>query len=113
MRVKLCARCPYTPRDLEGHHDPEAAVHLCGSCDGEKGIIKMHYPREDHRRRKCSMIPNTFGMAQPIAVQCEAESSVSSVTIPGERPLCSKKCAGRFKARRERHHQWLHRFRAA
>ena len=22
MRVKLCARCSYTPEDLIGHHDP-------------------------------------------------------------------------------------------
>jgi hypothetical protein len=35
MRVKLCTRCPYTPQDLTGHYDPEAALHLGAKCDGE------------------------------------------------------------------------------
>src|ERR1700676_2211376 len=26
MRVKLCARCPYAPRDLAGHYDPELSA---------------------------------------------------------------------------------------
>ena len=28
MRVKLCSRCPYAPRDLADHYDPDAAL-LC------------------------------------------------------------------------------------
>ena len=50
MRVKLCARCPYAPRDLAGHYDPEAAFHACAKCDGEQGMITNHYPREARRR---------------------------------------------------------------
>jgi hypothetical protein len=42
MRVKLCARCPYTPRDLTGHYDPEAALHVCARCDGEQGVLTKH-----------------------------------------------------------------------
>ena len=64
MRVKLCARCPYTPQDLTGHYDPEAALHVCAKCDGEHGGSTQHYPRKAYRRRTCSTAPNIFGMAQ-------------------------------------------------
>jgi hypothetical protein len=52
MRVKLCARCPYTPMDLIGYFDPDAAVHACAKCDGEqRAAVARHYPREAERRR--------------------------------------------------------------
>jgi hypothetical protein len=86
MRVKLCARCPYTPRDLAGHYDPEAALHLCAKCDGEQGMLTNHYPRESHRRRKCATVPNIFGMAQRSAAPSVTESLVSSGTTHGELP---------------------------
>ena len=38
MRVKLCARCPYTPRDLAGHYDPEGVLHVCATCDGKQEV---------------------------------------------------------------------------
>jgi hypothetical protein len=81
MRVKLCTRCPYTPRDLEDHFDPQATAHVCARCDGEQDKIKMYYPREKHRRRKCSLAPNIFSIPQPSAAPLVAESSVSSDTI--------------------------------
>jgi hypothetical protein len=77
MRVKLCARCPYTPRDLADHYDPEAAAHLCASCDGEQGKLRMYYPREARRRRTCSIAHNTFGTAQRSAAPSVTESLVS------------------------------------
>src|ERR1700731_1495059 len=86
MRVKLCARCPYTPQDLTGHYDPEAALHACAKCDGEQGMLTNHYPREARRRRKCSTVLNTFGIAQPSAALSVTASLVSSGTIPGEPP---------------------------
>jgi hypothetical protein len=86
MRVKLCARCPYTPRDLAGHYDPEAVLHACAKCDGEQGMTTTHYPREAQRRRKCATIPNIFGMVQRSAAPSVTESLVSSGTIPGELP---------------------------
>jgi hypothetical protein len=86
MRVKLCARCPYTPQDLTGHYDPEAALHVCAKCDGEQGMFTNHYPREAHRRRKCATVPNIFGMAQPSVAPSVTESLVSSGTTPGELP---------------------------
>jgi hypothetical protein len=86
MRVKLCARCPYTPQDLAGHYDPEAALHACAKCDVEQGMLTNHYPREAHRRRKCATVPNIFGMAQRSAAPSVTESLVSSGTTPGELP---------------------------
>jgi hypothetical protein len=80
MRVKLCARCPYRPRDLADHYDPEAALHVCAKCDGEQAMLTNHYPRETRRRRKCSTAPNIFGMAQRSAAPSVTESLVSSGT---------------------------------
>ena len=84
MRVTLCARCPYAPRDLAGHYDPEAALHVCAKCDGEQGITTNHYPREAHRRRKCATVPNIFGTTQRGGVPSVTENLVLSGTTPGE-----------------------------
>ncbi len=86
MKVKLCARCPYTPRDLAGHYDPEATLHVCAKCDGEQGVPTKHYPREAQRRRKCSTVHSIFGMEQRSAAPSVTESLVSSGTTPGELP---------------------------
>ena len=86
MRVKLCARCPYTPQDLTGHYDPEAALHLCAKCDGEQGMPTNHYPREAYRRRKCATAPNIFGTMQRSAAPSVTESLVSSGTTRGGLP---------------------------
>ena len=84
MRVKLCASCPYRPRDLAGHYDPEATLHVCAKCDGEQGVLTKHYPREAQRRRECSTVYNIFGMAQRNGAPSVTESLVSSGTILGE-----------------------------
>jgi len=84
MKVKLCARCPYTPRDLAGHYDPEATLHVCAKCDGEQGVPTKHYPREAQRRRKCSTVHSIFGMEQRSAAPSVTEGLVSSGTTPGE-----------------------------
>jgi hypothetical protein len=84
MRVKLCARCPYTPRDLAGHYDPEATLHVCAKCDGEQGVLTKHCPREAQRRRECSTVHNMFGMTQRNGAPFVTESLVSSGTILGE-----------------------------
>jgi hypothetical protein len=84
MRVKLCARCPYAPRDLAGHYDPEATLHVCAKCDGEQGVSAKHYAREAQRRRKRSIVHNIFRMAQRNAVPSVTESLVSSGTTHGE-----------------------------
>jgi hypothetical protein len=84
MRVKLCARCPYTPRDLAGHYDPEATLHVCAKCDGEQGVLTKHCPREAQRRRECLTVHNMFGMAQRNGAPSVTESLVSSGTTRGE-----------------------------
>jgi hypothetical protein len=86
MRVKLCARCPYTPQDLASHYDPEAALHACAKCDREQEVTAKHYPREAYRRRRCSTVPNITGIAQQSAAPSVTESSVSSGTTHGEQP---------------------------
>jgi hypothetical protein len=86
MRVKPCARCPYTPQDLTGHYDPEAALHVCAKCDGEQAMLTNHYPRETRRRRKWETVPNIFSNVQRSAAPSVTESSVLSATTPGERP---------------------------
>jgi hypothetical protein len=86
MRVKLCARCPYAPRDLAGHYDPEATLHVCAKCDGKQGGSTKHYPREAYRRRKCSTVHNIFGMTRPSAALSVTEGLVLSGTTPGELP---------------------------
>jgi hypothetical protein len=86
MRVKPCARCPYTPQDLTGHYDPEAALHVCAKCDGEQATLTNHYPRETRRRRKWETVPNILNNAQRSAAPSVTESSVLSAATPGERP---------------------------
>ena len=86
MRVKLCARCPYTARDVAGHYDPEGSLHVCAQCDGQQEASTNHYPRGAHRRQKCATVPSIFATAQPIVAQSAMENLVSSGTIPGEPP---------------------------
>jgi hypothetical protein len=84
MRVKLCSRCPYAPRDLAGHYDPEAAIHVCAKCDGAETASTNCYPRKADRRQQCVAPPNISGMVQPSVAQSATERSVSYGTIPGE-----------------------------
>ena len=84
MRVKLCSRCPYAPRDLAGHYDPEAAIHVCAKCDGAETASTNCYPRKADRRQQCETPPNIPGMVQPSVVRFATESSASYGTIPGE-----------------------------
>jgi hypothetical protein len=86
MRVKLCARCPYTPRDLADHYDPHAVLHVCATCDGEQGMLTNHYPRAANRRQECATVPNSFGTTPRSDARSVMESLVSSGTTPGELP---------------------------
>jgi hypothetical protein len=86
MRVKLCARCPYTPRDLARHYDPEGILHLCAHCDGEQKASTNEYPRKADRRQRCATIPNIPVTAQPSVARSVKANSASSGTIPGGPP---------------------------
>ena len=83
MRVKLCAQCPYTRRDLAGHYDPDAILHLCANCDGEQKASTNEYPRKAERRQKCAAIPDIPPLAQPSVARSVKANSASSGTIPG------------------------------
>ena len=86
MRVKLCTRCPYAPRDLSGHFDPEAVLHLCAKCDGEQVASSNHYPRKTHRRQECATVFNIDAIAQPSVARSVMEGLASSDTTAGEPP---------------------------
>jgi hypothetical protein len=86
MRVKLCARCPYLPRDLGGHYDPKGALHACAKCDSQQRAGTSQYPRKAHRRQKCTTVPSIFLTAQPSVARSVTDSLVSSGIIAGEPP---------------------------
>jgi|SRR6185437_1951845 hypothetical protein len=108
MRVKLCARCPYTPRDLADQYDADAALYLCPACDLE------HDRRRSQRRRTCpTTTTNTTGTSAQRAAPFVKAGSASFAIIAAAPPLCSRKCVEHFKCRREDDSRWLWRFRAA
>ena len=86
MRVKLCERCPYTPRDLAGHYDPKGLLHACAKCDGQQGASTNHYPRKAHRRQECRTVRNIFVTAQPSVARSATDGSAWSGAIAGGLP---------------------------
>ena len=85
MRVKLCSRCPYTPRDLAGHYDSAAALHVCAKCDGHEASTNR-YPRKVHRRQQCATVLNIFAATPTGGARSVTESLGSSDTMCGEPP---------------------------
>jgi hypothetical protein len=83
MRVRICPRCPYTPRDLAGHYDPEGVLHVCAKCDGE-GASTNYDPRKAHRRQQCVTAPDILGMAQASGARFATDSLASYGTTPSE-----------------------------
>jgi hypothetical protein len=92
MRVKPCSVCPYTPRDLAHHYDPEAVLHVCAKCDEKRGASTNYHPRKVHRRQQCEAFASNPGTAQPSGARSATESSVSYDTTPGE-PPCARRNA--------------------
>jgi hypothetical protein len=41
MRVKICAECPYSPRDLANYYDANSNCHLCFRCDSKRAPAKL------------------------------------------------------------------------
>jgi hypothetical protein len=89
MRVELCSRCPYAPRELADHYDPEGVVHVWAKSYGQKASANR-YPRRDPRRQQCATVPNILGTAQPSVARSVTESLVSSGTTAGELPSVQK-----------------------
>src|SRR2546429_2609118 len=83
VKVTLCAQCPYTRRDLAGHYDPDAVLHLCANCDGGQKASTNEYPRKAERRQKCAAIPNILPPAQPSVARSAKANSASSGATPG------------------------------
>jgi hypothetical protein len=90
MRVKLCALCPYTPRDLAGHYDPEGPLHLCAKCDGEQQVSTHHYPRKTRTRQNFATVLHIPGTAQPSVARSVTERLASSGTTSGDPPSVQK-----------------------
>lgn len=102
MQVKLCPRCPYSPRDLADHYDSDATLHLCAACDAE------YDPCKPLRRRICrtrTIYPTSkASLIERHAVLSVTESSASFAIIAAAghsvRPGASSVsgCAGRATA---------------
>jgi hypothetical protein len=86
MRVKLCSRCPYTPRDLAGHYDPHGDLHVCAKCDAEQGASTNYRLHKTPRRQQCVTARNIPGTTQPCVARSAAENLASSGTIRAEPP---------------------------
>ena len=84
MRVKLCGRCPYTPRDLADHYDPDAVLYACAKCDGEPWILNPYDPTEVQRRRQCTTTFETISMILPSVAPSATDGLDLSATTPGE-----------------------------
>ncbi len=91
MQVKLCARCPYSPRDLADHYDINAALHLCATYDAE------YDPCETLRRPTCrTRVSNATGKtgltarhAVPSATESLALFAITAVARPSVQPDAS------------------------
>jgi hypothetical protein len=92
MRVKLCSRCPYTPRDLAGHYDPEGVLHVCAKCDGEHGASTSRRRHKAHRRQRCVTAPNIPVTAQSSVARSATENLASYGTTPAK-PLSVQRSA--------------------
>jgi hypothetical protein len=90
MRVRLCERCPYTPRDLASHYDPDGDLYACAKCDGGQKVSTNHYPRKTERRQECAAALNVLRTSPPSVALSATESLVSSATTPGEPPSAQK-----------------------
>lgn len=74
MRVKLCARCPYSPQDLADHYDASSSSHLCVRCDG-KAAAKLNILIATNGEAKCATATNalnTVSQARPALSAAES-----------------------------------------
>jgi hypothetical protein len=83
MRVRLCNRCPYTPRDLAGHYDAEAVLYACAKCDA---IFEPYSSREPDRRRQWSTTFPSISTIPPSAAPSATDDLALSAITPGAPP---------------------------
>ena len=63
MRVKLCARCPYTPRDLADYYDANSSSHLCFRCDSKSAPAELAILVTANQKSKCAPAENILNAA--------------------------------------------------
>lgn len=84
MQVKLCSRCPYSPRDLADHYDIDAALHLCAACDARYDPCKTL--RRPTCRTKTSYPTSKASLIEPHAALSVTETSGSFAIIAAAGP---------------------------
>lgn len=76
MRVKLCARCPYSPLDLADLYDARSSSHLCVRCDGKAAAAeKLTILMATNGEAKCATATNasnTASQARPAPSAAES-----------------------------------------
>src|SRR5262249_18032121 len=74
--------CPYTPRDLAHHYDPEAALYACATCDDEQ------YPWVIRWKRTClTEIDSSSAAAPSVAPFATENSALSAIIARGPRSV--------------------------
>ena len=63
MRVKLCAQCPYSPRDLADHYDANSSYHLCLRCDSKRSPAEIAILMTANGKSKCVTAENILNAA--------------------------------------------------
>jgi hypothetical protein len=63
MRVKLCARCPYSPRDLADYYDANSSSHLCFRCDSKRAPAELALLVTANGESKCATADNILNAA--------------------------------------------------
>jgi hypothetical protein len=95
MHVKLCTRCPYSPKDLASHYDSKAVLHACAQCDSEEATNGTVLPQQssDH-----TQVLNGARGLRHIKRCAVCDGEFGRIRYRWRRtPLCSKKCIDRFK----------------
>jgi hypothetical protein len=63
MKVKLCAQCPYSPRDLADYYDANSSCHLCFRCDSKSAPAKLAILVTASVGSKCATAQNILNAA--------------------------------------------------
>ena len=93
MRVRLCNRCPYTPRDLADHYDSAAAIYACARCDGEVGILDPSNSWQAQRKQSCAIAFHTVSTTTQPSAAPFAKDGLASFAITHGEPPCAPKSA--------------------
>jgi hypothetical protein len=75
MRVKLCARCPYAPRDLADYYDANSGSHLCFRCDSKSAPAGLAILVTANRESKCVTAENILNAVSGDQLKLSATES--------------------------------------